>query len=187
MNNGFSRFVRQGGTLLLALQLAACGGDSGGGGNNSTSSNDTYTIGGTVTGAVNEGLTLENNGTDSLKVAGVDFEFPTGMEDGSDYNVTLTQPPEHQLCSVNNASGTVAGADIDDVSVLCRYWRTAQRIENGNAGDAQHPQFAFDNFGNAIAVWEQNDGSSYNINANTYSANSDTWGRQLRFKPKSPP
>lgn len=35
MNNGYSRFVRQGGALLLALQLAACGGggSSSGGGN----------------------------------------------------------------------------------------------------------------------------------------------------------
>jgi len=47
-------------------------------------------------------------------------------------------------------------------------WGTAQLIETDNAGDASGPQVAIDPNGNAIAVWEQSDGTRYNIWANRY-------------------
>lgn len=185
MNKGYSRFVRQGGTLLLALQLAACGGggsSSGGGssgdggsGNNDggDSSSGTYTIGGTVTGA-NGNLTLENNGTDSLEVAGVSFEFPSELEDGSDYNITVAQPPENQSCSVNNASGTVAGADVGDVEVLCR--GTVRQLSSDQSEHMENPRIAVDSDGNAIAVWNDSVVNEQSLYANRYTASNDTWG-----------
>lgn len=133
-----------------------------------------YTIGGTVTGMVNAGLSLENNGADSLEVAGVSFEFPTQLSGGSTYNVTVAVPPEQQLCQVANASGTVGAADVNDVEVLCRYWRTAAAIET-NSGDASVPQIAFDGNGNAMAVWIQDDGSYDRVWASSRSAGSG-WG-----------
>jgi hypothetical protein len=45
---------------------------------------------------------------------------------------------------------------------------TAALIETDNAGDADNPQIAFDANGNALAVWEQFDGTRYNIWANRY-------------------
>lgn len=49
-------------------------------------------------------------------------------------------------------------------------WGTAQLIEHENAGDALRPQIAFDASGNAIAVWEQSDGSGgVRIWANRFS------------------
>lgn len=45
--------------LSFLLSISACGGGGGGGGSDGSAS---YTIGGTVTGAVNSGLALENNG-----------------------------------------------------------------------------------------------------------------------------
>lgn len=195
MNIGYSRLVRKSSALLLALQLVACGvsdegntadtgsGDSDSGENtdsNSGSGTQTYSVGGTVTGADNGALTLENNGTDSLEVLGVSFEFPTELEDGSDYSVTVAQPPEHQLCSVDNASGKVSGASVDNIEVFCRAWRTADLLENSGDGDAEHPQIAVDPDGDAIAVWEQSDGSTLNIYANIFSSDTGTWrGREL--------
>lgn len=184
MNNGYSRFVRQGGALLLALQLAACGGggSSSGGGSSGDggSSNDggdsssgTYTIGGTVTGA-NGNLTLENNGTDSLEVAGVSFEFPTELEDGSDYNVTVAQPPEDQLCSVDSASGTVAGADVDDVEVLCR--GTVRQLSGDQSEHMENPRIAVDSDGNAIALWNDDVVNEQSLYANRYTVSNDSWG-----------
>ncbi len=41
-------------------------------------------------------------------------------------------------------------------------------IETG-AGNAQSPQVDFDSSGNAIAVWQQYDGTRYNIWANQYT------------------
>lgn len=47
-------------------------------------------------------------------------------------------------------------------------WGTAQLIETDNASDAGNPQIAIDTAGNALAVWEQFDGTRYNIWANRY-------------------
>ncbi len=48
-------------------------------------------------------------------------------------------------------------------------WGTAELIENDDAGWAEHPQVAVDTGGDAVAVWEQSDGSRYNIWANRYT------------------
>jgi hypothetical protein len=54
-------------------------------------------------------------------------------------------------------------------------WGTAQLIETDNAGDAGFPQVAVDASGNAVAVWQQWDGSRTNIWANRYAVGSG-WG-----------
>lgn len=136
--------------------------------------NPLYYIGGTVTGAVNAGLVLENNGSDSLPVAGSSFTFPTQLAGGSAYEVTVAAPPSQQLCSVNNASGTVASADVDNVAVLCRSWGTAGVIET-EAGEAGSPQISFDGNGNALAIWIQNDGTYDRVWANRYTV-AGGWG-----------
>jgi hypothetical protein len=53
-------------------------------------------------------------------------------------------------------------------------WETAELIESINTGDAAFPQVAFDSSGNAIAVWQQNDGSVDNIMANRFDGTA--WG-----------
>jgi hypothetical protein len=83
---------------------------------------NSYTIGGTVTGLAGTGLVLQNNGGNNLTVAtNGSFTFSTPIADGASYNVTvLTQPSSpHQLCSLANAAGTVAGANVTNVSVNC--------------------------------------------------------------------
>ena len=47
-------------------------------------------------------------------------------------------------------------------------WGTAKLLETGNSGGAVYPQVAVDGSGNAIAVWHQHDGISYNIYSNRY-------------------
>ncbi|MDB5765010.1 MAG: hypothetical protein JWQ21_4005 [Herminiimonas sp.] len=47
-------------------------------------------------------------------------------------------------------------------------WRTAQLIETDNAGDASSPQIAVDAGGNALAVWQQFDGTTNNIWSNRF-------------------
>lgn len=54
-------------------------------------------------------------------------------------------------------------------------WSTAELIGIGDASRSTSPQIATDNSGNAIAVWEQNDGTRHNIRANRYTAVSG-WG-----------
>ena len=53
-------------------------------------------------------------------------------------------------------------------------WGTAELIETDDNGNALTPQIAFDNAGNAMAVWEQNDGTMFNIWANYFDGTD--WG-----------
>ncbi|VAW89606.1 hypothetical protein MNBD_GAMMA17-697, partial [hydrothermal vent metagenome] len=53
-------------------------------------------------------------------------------------------------------------------------WGAAEQIEDDDAGDAFDSQIAFDSNGNALAVWEQTDGTLINIWANRFDGTS--WG-----------
>jgi hypothetical protein len=53
-------------------------------------------------------------------------------------------------------------------------WGTATLIETDDAGKASNSQVAVDSNGNAIAVWNQNDGANENIYANHF--NGSDWG-----------
>ncbi|MGC2165325.1 MAG: hypothetical protein WA632_04865, partial [Gallionella sp.] len=54
-------------------------------------------------------------------------------------------------------------------------WGAAELIETDDTDSALSPQIAFDSSGNALAVWQQRDGTRYNILANRYTAGSG-WG-----------
>jgi flagellar motor switch/type III secretory pathway protein FliN len=87
-----------------------------------TCATNTYTVGGTVTGLTGSGLMLQNNGSNDLAIsADGSFVFATALASGSTYAVTvLTQPSNpSQTCSVSNGSGTLAGANVTNVSVTC--------------------------------------------------------------------
>ncbi|MCF6281589.1 MAG: Ig-like domain-containing protein [Candidatus Polarisedimenticolaceae bacterium] len=49
-------------------------------------------------------------------------------------------------------------------------WSNPELIETDNAGTALNHQISMDNAGNALVVWNQHDGTRYNIMANRYSA-----------------
>jgi len=90
---------------------------------------DSYTVGGTVSGYSGSSLVLQNNGSDDLIVNNAEggFTFSNAVADGSNYTVTvLTQSGSlNQMCTVSNASGTVSGAAISSVSVICNTAPTA--------------------------------------------------------------
>ena len=82
---------------------------------------ETYTIGGTVSGLSGAGLVLEDNGADKLPIAvNGSFTFPTALDSGAAYNVTvLTQPSgPAQVCTVSNGTGT-ANANVTNVQIAC--------------------------------------------------------------------
>jgi len=56
-----------------------------------------------------------------------------------------------------------------------RGWSTPALIESDDTGAASHPDVAIDANGNALAVWDQSDGTCSNIMANRYSVGSG-WG-----------
>jgi hypothetical protein len=81
-----------------------------------------YRIGGTVSGVDGLGVLLANNDGPPLPI--IDngpFQFSRFVPNGSSYDVTIeatsTMPP--QTCDITNGRGTVQGADIDDIEVVC--------------------------------------------------------------------
>jgi len=85
---------------------------------------NTYTVGGTVEGLANGStVVLQNNGGNDASInANGTFSFTVPVASGAGYAVTvLTNPssPISQTCTVTNGSGTVAAANITNVSVTC--------------------------------------------------------------------
>lgn len=81
-----------------------------------------YSIGGVVSDLTGSGLVLQNNGGDDLQITQTgtfSFQFSTPLPDGEGYLVSVSQQPSGQSCQVNNASGTVDGADVNNVQVQC--------------------------------------------------------------------
>jgi hypothetical protein len=78
------------------------------------------------------------------------------------------------LANCGGNGGADSGSSVTIVPPVTRTWGTAQLIETDNAGPATSPRIAMDSSGNAIAVWQQSDGTRNNIWANRYAGGS--WG-----------
>ena len=79
----------------------------------------TYTIGGTVSG-LSGTVSLQDNGGTALAVtANGGFSFPVGLYDQAAYDVTVSNQPVGQTCTVANDAGTVQGANVTGVTVHC--------------------------------------------------------------------
>ena len=86
-----------------------------------TTGPNTHTLGGTVRGLQGAGLELLHAGELLAIATDGPFTFLAPLQDGADYSVTVaTQPgaPEQQ-CTLANAVGTLAGADVSDIAVTC--------------------------------------------------------------------
>ncbi len=99
--------------FICVVVLSACSGGGGGGGGS-------FTVSGTVSGLTGTGLVLSDNGTDDLAVsADGGFTFTTAIANGGAYSVSVKMQPSKQTCTVNKGSGTIASANVADVSVVC--------------------------------------------------------------------
>jgi hypothetical protein len=85
-----------------------------------TCSNQTFNIGGTISGLTAAGLVLAN-GSDSLSVAegASSFTMPTAVAYGSDYKVTVTTQPTGLTCDVADGTGTVGATAVTNIAVTC--------------------------------------------------------------------
>ncbi|MBE0598467.1 MAG: DUF1566 domain-containing protein [Desulfuromonadales bacterium] len=82
-----------------------------------------YRIGGTVFGLPKEtDVALRINGKSDLVVgADGEFTFPSPLEDGSRYEVTVSRHPgrPNWACTVENGAGILAGSDVITVDIGC--------------------------------------------------------------------
>src|SRR4029450_10529460 len=118
------RCMRRVGWLALLAGLAAC---SNGRGSvdeapPAQGAEDSFAVGGNVSGLVGSGLVLQNNGAGDLPVAaGGVFTFSERLATGTAYSVgVLSQPTSpSQTCTVARGSGTIGSADISDIAATC--------------------------------------------------------------------
>lgn len=141
-----------------------------------------YTIGGTISG-LSDTVVLQDNGTDDLgRSTNGPFTFAAALKNQATYAVTVRTQPSGQTCVVANGSGTIAGANVTDVTVSCqpnpppvRYYTVGGMISGlsgtvvlqDNGGDdltlSADGSFAF-----ATPLAE---GSSYNVTVASQPAN----------------
>ncbi|WCL50069.1 hypothetical protein [Leptospira sp. GIMC2001] len=85
---------------------------------------DRFAIGGSITGLEGiTGITITNNGGDSLTIfsPNAEFAFPTTLVAGVSYNVEISAQPNHpiQNCTITNGSGTISETDITNINISC--------------------------------------------------------------------
>ena len=83
-----------------------------------------YFVGGIASGIANGNSVTLNLGAEDLDVnANAAFVFVNPLTDESNYNVTISSQPTspNQTCDITNATGTIAGDDVDDIVINCEY------------------------------------------------------------------
>ena len=58
-------------------------------------------------------------------------------------------------------------------------WSTAVEVDSDDTGDAEYPHVDMNDSGDAVAVWQQSDGSIYSIWANQYTSGSGWQGAEV--------
>jgi len=84
--------------------------------------NPLYTVGGSISGLGSSasGLILAN-GTDTLSVAAGSstFTMPRRLQTNTAYNISVSNQPSGQTCSVSSGSGTMQIANVTSITVTC--------------------------------------------------------------------
>lgn len=79
-----------------------------------------YSVGGSVSGMASTGLVLRNNGGDDITINSVGpFTFPTQVDSGKTFAVTIAAQPNGEFCSIGGNSGTIGTANVDTVRINC--------------------------------------------------------------------
>ena len=119
-------------TLALALAtlaLAGCNLSIDNSNDNNATSTQTssggtgsaqYSVGGSITGLSQSGLTLASGSNRVTVAAGAtSFTLPTLLASGATYSVSVTAQPLGQTCIARDETGTVATANVTSVQVSC--------------------------------------------------------------------
>jgi len=117
--------------------------------------NNTFTIGGAVSGLSGTGLVLQDNGGNNLPISanGI-YTFPTAISRGSGYNVTVFSQPSGpaQTCGVTNGFGTNINGNVTDIQVTCFTTTTTYTIGGTVSGLSGTGLVLQNNSGNNLSV-----------------------------------
>ena len=121
LSTNFKGTVHWAAALALGTTLLACGGGGGGDSSPGAANPVSVTVSGTVTG-LGTGLqvSLANAaGAATTFSANGSHTFAASVPGGTTYSIAVTVQPVGQVCTVSNASGTVASAAVGNVAVSC--------------------------------------------------------------------
>jgi NHL repeat len=94
--------------------LLACGG-----GGEPSNPSPSFRVGG-MTSGLDGSLTLQlNSGERLTQTQSGPFLFETPVEDENPYRVAIVAAPQEQVCTLKDASGRIAGGDVDTVQATC--------------------------------------------------------------------
>ena len=116
-----------------------------------TCSDQSYTVGGTISGPTSSGMVLVN-GSDKLAVqpGASSFTMPTAVAYTSTYAVTVQTQPTGLTCSVSNGAGTMGSAAITNIGVTCS--ANTYTVGGTISGLTASGLVLLDNGGDAISV-----------------------------------
>lgn len=82
---------------------------------------NTYALGGTVTGLTGSGLVLTNGSSSTVAIdpGATSFVFPQRVADGTVYGVAVLTQPAGQTCTVSNGTAVMGSADVNSIQVNC--------------------------------------------------------------------
>jgi len=85
-----------------------------------TCADQSYTVGGSISGLTVSGLVLAiGSSTLSVPANSSSFTMPTAVAFGSTYAVTVHTQPTNFTCTVSNGSGTIGTNPVSNVTVTC--------------------------------------------------------------------
>ncbi len=108
-------FVSSGLMLCLAAVSSACSSSGG---------NETFPIGGTISGLIANGLVLTDGSSDTVAPAAdaTAFTFPSPLPVGTVFTVTVQSQPTGQTCIVRHGTGIVGTLASIKVGIICPSW-----------------------------------------------------------------
>jgi uncharacterized repeat protein (TIGR03803 family) len=140
-----------------------------------TCSDQTFTLGGTITGLGSaSGLVLTNEGTDATTILAnaTTFTMSTAVPYGAPYSVAVQSSPPNLSCSVSSGgSGTMPAANVTNVAVSCTPGTESVAYSFGASADAAKP------YGTLI---EATDGNLYGLSE---SGGANNEGAIFEFDP----
>ena len=99
-------------------QTATTTGTTAGTGTGTGTVNNTFSVGGTITGFTTGTLVLQNNNTNDLTLSSAGNYSFSGLASGATYSISVKSHPTGLACTITNATGTLT-ANVTNANIAC--------------------------------------------------------------------
>jgi uncharacterized repeat protein (TIGR03803 family) len=114
-------------------------------------SDQSFTVGGTISGLTSSGLVLANGSDARTVISGASsFTMPTAVAYTSNYSLTVQTQPTGLTCSVSNGANTMGSSAVTNVAVACA--ANSYTVGGSISGLTSSGLVLLDNGGDALSV-----------------------------------